>query len=342
MLDTRGARRLAAGIPENARLHVVTGKGGTGKTTVAASLALALASGGNRVLLVEVEGRQAFAQLFDVPALPYAEQQLAHAPGGGDVYGLAIDPEQAFIDYLDMFYNMRRSARALNKIGLIDFVTTLAPGVRDVLLTGKVKEAALRAGTHGGYAYDAVVLDAPPTGRIRPFLQATAEVANLAKVGPINRQSKGVIDLLHSERTVIHLVALPEEMPVQETLEAAKELTEAKFHLGAIIVNRTRPDLVRGEQVSPSGLVDTESLQRGLATTSVDPALAQDLARQLSRYARYHQQQWRNIQLLQAIGRPILSLPDLAIGVTAGELHELSQYFLATENASEEPAQASA
>src|SRR4051812_6258992 len=95
------------------KLHVVTGKGGTGKTTVAASLALALAAGGRQVLLTEVEGRQGIAQLFDTPPLPYEERKVAVAPPGysgrgGEVYALAVDPEAALIEYLEIFYNLRR------------------------------------------------------------------------------------------------------------------------------------------------------------------------------------------------------------------------------------------
>ncbi len=119
---------LAAGISRASRLHVVTGKGGTGKSTVAAALALALAEDGRRVLLVEVEARQVLAQLFDVPALPYADQHLAAAARGGEVVGLSVDPEEALIEYLDLFYNLKRSARLMKRMGAIDFVTTLAPG----------------------------------------------------------------------------------------------------------------------------------------------------------------------------------------------------------------------
>src|SRR6184192_2295120 len=126
---------------DGVRLHVVTGKGGTGKTTVAAALALALASAGRRVLLIEVEGRQGIAQLFDCPPLPYEERKVASAPGAGEVFALVVDPEEALLEYLAMFYNMRRAGRTLKKMGAIDFATTIAPGMRDVLLTGKVKEA---------------------------------------------------------------------------------------------------------------------------------------------------------------------------------------------------------
>ena len=146
------------------RLHVVTGKGGTGKTTVAAALALALAGGGKQVLLVEVEGRQSFAQLFDTPPLPYEERKVAVAPGGGDVYVLSVDPEDALLDYLHMFYKLSPTgvgARALRRMGAIEFATTIAPGLRDVLLTGKVKEAVVRTG--GGTTGPR----APPAGPAR-------------------------------------------------------------------------------------------------------------------------------------------------------------------------------
>src|ERR1700760_296328 len=98
---------------EGVRLHVVTGKGGTGKTTVAAALALALTAGGRKVLLIEGEGGAAPRPPFDQPALPYEERRLATTPGGGSLWGLAIDAEQAMIEYLDMFYGLKRSARGL-------------------------------------------------------------------------------------------------------------------------------------------------------------------------------------------------------------------------------------
>lgn len=310
-----------------ARLHVVTGKGGTGKTTVAAALAMALAGGGRRTLLVEVEGRQALAQLFDVPALPYEERHLAAAPGGGELVGLAIDPELALLEYLDMFYNLKRSARILKRMGAIDFATTLAPGVRDVLLTGKVKETTTRTDKAGRFIYDAVVLDAPPTGRIRQFLEATTEVANLTKAGPINRQSVGVHDLLHSRRTAVHLVTLLEEMPVQETVDAAADLTAAGFQLGTVVVNRARPTLVAEGQVGTNNTVDMGELRHGLSAAGVDVALAEPLATQLVEYADRQDVQAENRARLVAVKAPRIELPDLTPPVDLGELLELAGYF---------------
>ncbi|MGH3644749.1 MAG: ArsA-related P-loop ATPase, partial [Mycobacterium sp.] len=225
------SNRRSVGWPSRlskARLHFVTGKGGTGKSTIAASLALALAAGGRKVLLVEVEGRQGIAQLFDVPPLPYEEVKIATADGGGQVNALAIDTEAAFLEYLDMFYNLGIAGRAMRRIGAIEFATTIAPGLRDVLLTGKIKEIVVRIekdkakSKHLGY--DAVVVDSPPTGRIARFLDVTQAVSDLAKGGPVHSQADGVVKLLHSELTAIHLVTLLEALPIQETLEAIDEL----------------------------------------------------------------------------------------------------------------------
>ena len=223
---------------DGVRLHVVTGKGGTGKTTVAGALALALATGGKKVLLMEVEGRQGIAQLFDVPPLPYAERRIAVAPGspagqapsaqGGDVFALVADPESALIEYLEMFYSMRHAGTAMTKLGVMDFATTIAPGLRDVLLTGKAAEAVRRkdASRSGGRSYDAVVMDAPPTGRIGRFLNVTGEVSDLAKVGPIRGHADTVQNVIRSPQTVVHFVTVLEEMPVQETLDGIAELKE--------------------------------------------------------------------------------------------------------------------
>ena len=227
--------RKSVGWPSRltkARLHFVTGKGGTGKSTIAAALALTLAAGGRKVLLVEVEGRQGIAQLFDVPPLPYKEVKIATADGGGQVNALAIDTEAAFLEYLDMFYNLGIAGRAMRRIGAVEFATTIAPGLRDVLLTGKIKEIVVRSDNPAKTAklnqtaYDAIVVDAPPTGRIPRFLDVTKAVSELAKGGPVHSQAEGVVKILHSDITAIHLVTLLEALPVQETIEAIGELRE--------------------------------------------------------------------------------------------------------------------
>ena len=306
-----------------ARLHVVTGKGGTGKTSVAAALALGLAAGGRRTLLAEVEGRQGIAQLFGTEPLPYQELRVATVPGGGEVRALAVDPEEALLEYLEMFYRLGAAGRALRKVGAIDFATTIAPGLRDVLLTGKVKESTTRA-RDGRRVYDAVVLDAPPTGRIGRFLNVTAETARLAKMGPIKSQSEGVSSLLRSPITAVHVVTLLEEMPVQESLDAIAELKALDIGVGRIIVNGARPPLLT------AGKVTKTELKRGLAaaglpTDAATVAGLQDEAK--AHLTRRALEESLRAELAET-GRPMVELPLLPQGVDRAGLDELAERLM--------------
>jgi anion-transporting ArsA/GET3 family ATPase len=314
-------------VPSPVRLHVVTGKGGTGKTTVAAALALALAADGRSVLLVETEGRQGIAQLFDTPPLPYEERRVAVTRGHGEVKALAIDVEEALLDYLDMFYNLRRAGRALRKMGAIDFATAIAPGLRDVLLTGKVKEAVTRR--HDGRpVYDAVVVDAPPTGRITRFLGVTAEMSQLARSGPIKTQSDGVMAVLRSAQTAVHLVTLLEDMPVQETADAIGELTKAELPVGSVVVNMATEPILPGDGLvrAAEGQLTGGDLAPALvaAHLTADPGLAEALAAEVTEHA----QRWAGQDALrdevESLGRPIVELPLLTGPMDLGSLFELA------------------
>lgn len=322
---------------QSVRLHVVTGKGGTGKTTVAAALALALAAGGRRVLLVEVEGRQGIAGLFDTAPLPYEERKVAVAAEGGDVYALAIDPQEAVLEYLQMYYRLGRAGKALDRMGALDFATTIAPGLRDVLMTGKTYEAVRRRGSGGGFAYDAVVMDAPPTGRVTRFLNVNDEVTTLARVGPINRQADSIMTLFRSQATAVHVVTVLEEMPVQETTDGIVELTEARLPVGAVIVNQVRPSPLPAPALADAvgGRVDTAALRAGIVagdladlphmTDDLVDAWAAGLGREVVQHAERVSLEREQAARLRNIGAPMLELARMSDGIDLGSLYLMAE-----------------
>ncbi len=333
-----GAVPVAPFDPRKVRLHVVTGKGGTGKSTVAAALALALASHGRSVLLCEVEGRQGIARLFDVDPLPYAERRIATGlPGpqgrAGTLHALHVDPESALLEYLSMYYRLGRAGRALDRFGVVEFATTLAPGVRDVLLTGKVYEAAkVRRRAKGVPSYDAVVLDAPPTGRIAQFLGVNSELAGLARVGPIRSQADNVMKLFRSPRTAIHLVTVLEEMPVQETVDGVAELHREGLPVGAVVVNMVRPSTLGSEQLAAAragtlddGQVRDHLAAAGLNGTRIRDGLVDGLLAAAHDHAVRRELEDAQRAVVDGLGVPVHELPRLAAGVDLGGLYELAE-----------------
>ncbi|MBF6357987.1 ArsA family ATPase [Nocardia higoensis] len=318
---------------EQARLHYISGKGGTGKSTVAAALALALAAGGRKVLLVEVENRQSIAQLFDLPPLPPTETKIATADGGGEVVALSLDIEHAFLEYLDMFYNLGFAGRAMRRMGAIEFVTTIAPGLRDVILTGKIKECAVRVDKAGRPAYDEIVVDAPPTGRISSFLDVTKAMAEIAKGGPIAAQAEGVSRLLHSDQTMIHLVTLLEALPVQETADAIAELTANDLRIGAVIVNRASEGHLPTDMrdLAAAGELDRDTIRAGLdrAGITVTDDDFDGLITETVEHAIRLRAQDANAAELNELGVTQMHLPALTDGIDLGALYELAEHLSA-------------
>lgn len=255
----------------------------------------------------------------------------------GEVFALAIDTEQALLEYLDMFYKLGRAGKALQKVGFVDFATTIAPGVRDVLLTGKACEAARRKGPDGRRVYDAVVMDAPPTGRLTRFLNVNSEVAGLARFGPIHSQAQAVMGVLKSPETAVHLVTLLEEMPVQETVDGFTELREAGLPLGGVLVNMVRPPVLDAAAVALAhgdhreevalalveaglgGRSRTPATRRAAVEPLLDPLLAQ--AREHAERVTLEREQRAD---LAALDLPSYELPLLSGGVDLGGLYRLA------------------
>jgi anion-transporting ArsA/GET3 family ATPase len=303
-------------------LHIVSGKGGTGKTTIAAALACALATRDRRILLCEVEGRNGIAELFEVPDLTGdKERRISRTPAGGSVFGLAIDAEDALLEYLDTFYHLGLAGKALDRFGAVDFATSIAPGLRDVLLTGKVYEAVRRGVKGRRDAYDAVVLDAPPTGRIAQFLNVHEAVSGLAKMGPIRNQADSIMRVLRSSTTVVHLVTLLEDMPVTETEEAVAALQPTQIRVGTVIENMVTPSPLDHDQLLAAAAGDLTMEIAGLSAKQ-NTALAEEFAVEASRTLQHQQRHDRLAEL---------SLPQVQIELDPAGIDEGAIFAIADQ-----------
>jgi anion-transporting ArsA/GET3 family ATPase len=217
------------------RVVVVAGKGGVGKTTVAATLAKMGANAGLSVLIVELEGKSGITTIFGIDGpLGYDETVLVDGgPGApGSVRARQITPDDALLEYL-ADHGLRRVSKRLMKSGVIDVVATAIPGIQDVLVLGKVKQLEQNR------VADLIVVDAPATGHAVTFLTSASGLLDAARGGPVRAQAADVVELLSDPaRCRVVLVTLPEEMPVSETVEAAYQLEDkANIQLGPVVVN---------------------------------------------------------------------------------------------------------
>lgn len=230
------------------RVLIVAGKGGVGKTTVCAALARTGAEAGLSVLVIELEGKSGVPEAFDEEGpLDYDGMLLfSDDTSGGSVHGRRITPDDALLEYLGD-HGMKRFSRRLVSSGALDVVATAIPGIRDILVLGKVKQL------ERGESCDVLLLDAPATGHVMTFLSSASGLLDAARSGPLRTQAEDVVDLLTDpKRCQVALVTLPEEMPVNEAIEAAYKLEDrAGVTLGPMIVNGCIPEL-RGLETDPT------------------------------------------------------------------------------------------
>lgn len=293
------------------RVLLVTGKGGVGKSTAAAALAIASVRSGRRTCIVEVEGRQTMRALFNTEPWGFDEREIRQ-----DLFGLSVDPEASLAEYLAMFYGAKRLSRLVVNSTAVEFATTAAPGIKDVLLIGKVKEMERRRDADGRFVYDMIVVDAPPTGRIVNFLRAPEATTELVRVGPIREQAQSLIDLLlDPNRLRLQLVTLLEEMPVAETAESATALTELGVQLNPIITNRVlRPQVDPAAAKVLADGITTATLASVLAGTDLADAGSADALRELGErhLRRLALQDEMRTTLRERIAVPLFELPYLA------------------------------
>ena len=222
------------------RLLFVTGKGGVGKTTVAAALGSLAASQGRRTLLCEVDAKGNLAGAFETGPTEFREREIA--PG---LWAMAMDTDASLKEYLRLQLKLPLLARLGPLARTFDFVANAAPGVKEILTVGKLCYE-VREGH-----YDLVVVDAPASGHIVGQLGAPEAIKDLVKVGLVRDETGWMLDILGDPATTgVVIVATPEEMPVTETLELAARLRdETVVDLAAVVVNRVLPELfTRGEE----------------------------------------------------------------------------------------------
>jgi anion-transporting ArsA/GET3 family ATPase len=305
-----------------ARVAVVSGKGGVGKTTVAAAIALASARAGRHTLIAEIEEREALAPIFGLTELGFEERALAP-----NLTGLSIQPDESLVEYLQQFYGIPRLSRAIVQSKLVEFATNTAPGLRDILEIGKIKEAERRR-KEGRYVFDQIVLDAPATGRLPRLLDAPRAIVDLVHSGPIATQAQGVLDMVTDpKRLQVVLVAQPEDMSVRETIESAETLQKSGIELGPVVVNGMWP------QIPALGKDPAAALQPAAAALGLGAQAVAELASVAGAHARRARNQRAAANELESeLKLPCIELPYLFTErVGRHEIDELAGLLLGSE-----------
>lgn len=296
----------------SSRVVIVAGKGGVGKTTVAATLATAAARTGARVLVVEVEGKSGLASTFAMPSLTYEDAEVRP---GLSVRTLSAD--DALLEYL-ADRGLHRISRRLVSSGTLDVVATAVPGMRDILLLGKVKQL------EQSDAADLIVLDAPAAGHAISFLNSPRGLQDAVTMGPIRGQADEVVAMLSDPaRCQVLLVTLAEETPVNEVVETAFALEDrVGIALGPVVVNSCLPDRWCGDT---GAIIDAALAGVHLST---DDAVALDEASGFVGARRaIEEEQVR--RLGQRLPLPQIRLPFIAEEIGPAALHDLADAFTA-------------
>ena len=296
------------------RLIVVTGKGGVGKTTVAAALGLAAARAGKRTIVAEVSEQERLSGLFGRRALGHREGKLADG-----LHGISIDPDRAKEEWLR--YQLKSSALAglLGGSRIFQYLTAAAPGVDELVTIGKVWDLAqLERRVGGTRPYDLAIVDSPATGHGVALLRAPRTYAQIARVGPIAKQAKSIHDFIADSRTTgVVAVALPEEMPVNETVDLRASLrSDMGMDIHTTVVNEVLPD--RFEVAEAKRLAALDGRLSAAARDAVASAL--------SEHGRVTEQREQIERLRREAGGPLVCLPFLfEPDLGPAEVKELSE-----------------
>lgn len=298
----------------------VTGKGGVGKTSVAAALALLAARRGQRTLVCEMDAKGSLAAAFDTTPLEFRPRSIAP-----DLWAMAMNTEDSLREYLRLFVRVPLLAKIGPLARTFDFVADAAPGVKEILAVGKLcYEVRERH-------YDLVVVDAEATGHIVAQVGAPKVIRDLVKVGLVRDQTDWMLELLQDPTTTgVAIVTTPEEMPVTETVELVERLpAETGVDASAVIANRVLPALFdRTEAAVVEHLDEAEDLLVAAAGRGVLPVLeAARITEARRRTGGGHLDRLR----ASAGDLPILIVPELFTRATGRRVVELVADALADE-----------
>ena len=295
------------------KVLIVSGKGGVGKTTVAAALALVAARHGRKVCVAEVDRKGTLPKLYGGGDLTYEPRQLS-----AGVWGMNIVPDEALAEYLDVQYHMKRIAKVFSSTHFVDYITATAPGLKDILVLGKIWY--LEQGRTSNLNFDNIIVDAPAAGHMLQFLSAPTGLSEAVRVGPIQRQADWLKEMLQDpDRTRVHLVTLAEEMPVTETLETSKALADrVGINSGAIFANAIYPEFLTDKDKAELDdiMSDGDPSELCEAAGEVGLKLDRDDLDALVGYADFlrarREIQGKHLrQLKKGVTEPVLELPYL-------------------------------
>jgi anion-transporting ArsA/GET3 family ATPase len=281
------------------RLVVVTGKGGVGKTTVAAALGLVAARAGKRTVICEVAEQERLSDLFGVDASGHDERELAP-----NLHSVSVDPELAKEEWLRYQLKSGTLAGVLGGSSVFRYLSAAAPGLSELVTIGKVWDLAQLERRTGGSVFDLAIVDAPATGHGIAMLRAPSTYASVARVGPIRRQALQIDAFLRDrERTAVVVVALPEEMPVNETLDIERRLAdEMEMAIDRAVVNALYPERFTRE--------DAERL-RAAAGGDGAARRADAVHAALAEHERVRGQRSQLRRLRRGLDAPVATLPFL-------------------------------
>jgi hypothetical protein len=294
------------------RILVVSGKGGVGKTTVSAALAVIAARTGRKVCVAEVDEKGSLPRLFGHGDLSYEPAELS--PG---IWGLNITAENALREYLHLQYHMRRLSHVFTGTHFVDYLATSAPGINDLLVIRKIwylEQGPAKGGTN--QTYDTIIVDAPAAGHMLTFVGAPQGFYDAIPVGPMRHQVQWVLDMIEDPaRTRVSLVTTAEEMPVAETIETVEALHgRLGVATGPMFANGLYDGLFKQKELTALDDVDPQNMIALARATGLD--LDKDDISSAASYARFLEArraiQRRHLRVLRgSVDEPIVQLPFL-------------------------------